>query len=480
MARILFLTDFSEAYARNLLLGIARYAHAVGQAWSLCRLPLSIRDKFGIEAVIDLAKKMRADAVIGQFYNTDNVELFARNGIITIAQDFKARFTTIPNITGPHFLAGKMGAEYFAKKGFRHFAFYGTRDVVWSDERMQGFRETVRAANPSFTFSALCKNTQNALWDYDTNQLVTWLQSLPKPVAIMACDDNHAYHITEACQQGEGGGSAAHPRRHRGAGRRQRRDDLPSLLAQPLVAQPEHRTGRLRRRPVDRPHPPRPGHPARGRHGPADAHRHAPIDRHLRQQRPAHRRGAEVHPREHQPEDHGGRAGRAGTALAPAARDPFQTEHGHVDLRLHPPDPHREGRPAAVRGHERLRSSHRAGLLGYQEPLTDVPATAGHDPLGVPPRDPPPETLNPAHAVHTSRAQRTGMKNEGPHLQVRPLAVVGRAVRNRFRNHSSMKSMLISRWNTSCSEMEVSVVARPWMWRMLSKIVRMRCSLSTQ
>ena len=206
MARILFLTDFSEAYARNLLLGIARYAHAVGQAWSLCRLPLSIRDKFGIEAVIDLAKKMRADAVIGQFYNTDNVELFARNGIITIAQDFKARFTTIPNITGPHFLAGKMGAENFAKKGFRHFAFYGTRDVVWSDERMQGFRETVRAANPSFTFSALCKNTQNALWDYDTNQLVTWLQSLPKPVAIMACDDNHAYHITEACQQGEGGG----------------------------------------------------------------------------------------------------------------------------------------------------------------------------------------------------------------------------------------------------------------------------------
>ena len=206
MARILFLTDFSEAYARNLLLGIARYAHAVGQAWSLCRLPLSIRDKFGIEAVIDLAKKMRADAVIGQFYNTDNVELFAHNGIITIAQDFKARFTTIPNITGPHFLAGKMGAEYFAKKGFRHFAFYGTRDVVWSDERMQGFRETVRAANPSFTFSALCKNTQNALWDYDTNQLVTWLQSLPKPVAIMACDDNHAYHITEACQQGEGGG----------------------------------------------------------------------------------------------------------------------------------------------------------------------------------------------------------------------------------------------------------------------------------
>lgn len=116
MARIIFLTDFSEAYARGLLLGIARYAHDTGQAWSLCRLPLSIRDKFGIEAVIDWALRMRADAVIGQFYNTDNVELFARNGIIAVAQDFKARFTTIPNITGPHYRAGQMGAEYFLKK----------------------------------------------------------------------------------------------------------------------------------------------------------------------------------------------------------------------------------------------------------------------------------------------------------------------------------------------------------------------------
>lgn len=128
------------------------------------------------------------------------------NGIIAVAQDFKARFTTIPNITGPHYRAGQMGAEYFLKKGFRHFAFYGTRGIVWSDERYQGFRETVRRANPEFTFSALRNTSQTDLWLYDPIQLTTWLQSLPKPVAIMACDDNQAYHITEACLQAEGGG----------------------------------------------------------------------------------------------------------------------------------------------------------------------------------------------------------------------------------------------------------------------------------
>ena len=34
MARVIFLTDFSEAYARELLLGMARYAHDTAQAWS--------------------------------------------------------------------------------------------------------------------------------------------------------------------------------------------------------------------------------------------------------------------------------------------------------------------------------------------------------------------------------------------------------------------------------------------------------------
>ena len=197
--------------ARELLLGMARYAHDTAQAWSLCRLPLSIRDKFGIEAVVEWAVRMKADAVIGQFYNTDNVGLFRENGIIAIAQDFKKRFTTIPNITGPHHLAGRMAAEYFLKKGFRNFAFYGTRGIDFSDERCQGFRETVEQANPDFTFSSLRSGAQNDLWYYDTAQLITWLQSLPKPVAIMACDDNQAYHITEACLQIEGGGNSRIP-----------------------------------------------------------------------------------------------------------------------------------------------------------------------------------------------------------------------------------------------------------------------------
>ncbi|MEI3554826.1 MAG: substrate-binding domain-containing protein [Alistipes senegalensis] len=108
--------------------------------------------------------------------------------------------------------------------------------MVWSDERYQGFRETVRRANPEFTFSALRNTSQTDLWLYDPIQLTTWLQSLPKPVAIMACDDNQAYHITEACCRPKAEGENPHPGRHCRTRRRQRRDDLPAVGTESLVA----------------------------------------------------------------------------------------------------------------------------------------------------------------------------------------------------------------------------------------------------
>ena len=198
MARLIFMTDFSEAYARGLLLGVARYAREEGEAWSICRLPLSIRDKYGIQEVVDYALRTKADAVIGQFEEDDEVGLFAKNGIIAIAQDFKVRFNEILNIKGQNTEAGIMGAKYLMKKGFHNFAYYGLKDFIWSDERYAAFRDTILSVDPNYTFSELLV-PQHVMWNYDYDRMAEWLISLPKPVAIMACDDNQAYYITEVC-----------------------------------------------------------------------------------------------------------------------------------------------------------------------------------------------------------------------------------------------------------------------------------------
>ena len=199
MIRLIFLTDFTERFAYNLLKGILAYAKN-HEPWVVCRMPPSFKAAYGMEGVLKWAKTWQADAIIGQFGNDDNVDLFRQNGIIALAQDYKERFTNIPNITGDYRKTGQMGAEFFLTKGFRHFAFYGYRDAVWSKERCEGFRECIAAHGFGDNFSAYQHESIDNLWLYDAPPLLAWLKSLPHPTALMACDDNQGNRLTELCQ----------------------------------------------------------------------------------------------------------------------------------------------------------------------------------------------------------------------------------------------------------------------------------------
>ena len=200
MPRVIFLTDLSEEYAKSLLKGIVRYSKK-HEPWVLCKMPFSYRVEHEVEGVLKWAKEWKADGIIAQFYNTDRVSIFKENGIAAIAQDFKSRFTEIPNITGAHRATGRMGAEYFIQKGFRNFAFYGFKDIVWSSERCEGFLQEISKYRFGKNFYEYQNTDFKELWYYEPAPLVTWLKQLPKPIALMACDDNQGHHIAEVCQQ---------------------------------------------------------------------------------------------------------------------------------------------------------------------------------------------------------------------------------------------------------------------------------------
>lgn len=200
MPRIILLTDFTEQYAISLMKGVVQYSKE-SEPWVLCKMPLAYRDLNGVEGVLEWALKWKADGIIAQFNDDDDVAIFKQHRIVAMAQDFKHRFTDIPNITGEHRLAGRMGAAYFLKRGFVNFAFYGYRGVVWSEERCEGFRQEIGSQGFGANFYEYQNEESTELWFYETAPLVEWLKSLPKPVALMACDDNQGHHIIEVCGQ---------------------------------------------------------------------------------------------------------------------------------------------------------------------------------------------------------------------------------------------------------------------------------------
>jgi len=200
MYKIILLLDFAEEYSKNLLKGISKYAMENGP-WTYCRMPLYYRETIGMEGILQWAKDWGADGIIGQLYNDTNVGKIVDSGIPVIAQDFKERFKEIPNITGSYRETGILGANYFLKKGYKNFAFYGFNDIVWSRERAEGFEERVNAAGHHVHYFEHRKSRSTDLWYYKSNSLSQWIRSLPKPIALMACDDNQGQHITEACRQ---------------------------------------------------------------------------------------------------------------------------------------------------------------------------------------------------------------------------------------------------------------------------------------
>ncbi len=198
MIRLLLITDFTESFADKLLTGIIDYSRNKEQ-WAICRMPPSYKKEIGIPGVVKWARDWGADAVIGQFEETDDVELFRKNGIIVIAQDYKKRFSTIPNITADYFNTGKMAARFFIERGFQNFGFFGHNDVCWSGERRDGFKQELDSAGLGDGFYDYSMQDIDNLWFYEQDKLYEWLRSIPKPVAIMACDDNQGNNLIEAC-----------------------------------------------------------------------------------------------------------------------------------------------------------------------------------------------------------------------------------------------------------------------------------------
>ena len=198
MIRLLFITDYSDSYANRLLKGIINYSKDKGQ-WSISRMPTHHKQAIGIEGILEVARKWEINVVIGTFEDDDDISMLRDNGIIVIAQDFKKMLNGVPNITGNYIGTGQMAARYFIDKGFSRFGFFGLKDVCWSDERYEGFRKEIKSQGLEEFLYKYNMQDIDRHWFYERSALSEWLKGLPKPIGIMACDDNQGNNLIQAC-----------------------------------------------------------------------------------------------------------------------------------------------------------------------------------------------------------------------------------------------------------------------------------------
>lgn len=185
--------DYSSEFDRKILRGLVSYSKKNG-SWLFYRLPSYYGNTHGRKGIIKWAKEWEADAIIGQWDN-DTVDLLKELDIPIILQNYHHRSNVYSNLTGDYRGTGRMAAQFFAKRMFHDFAFFGVNGVVWSDERCEGFRQEVNRIGGNFYSFESDKQE-----DEIRMEVSQWLQELPKPIALFCCDDSHALFISETCK----------------------------------------------------------------------------------------------------------------------------------------------------------------------------------------------------------------------------------------------------------------------------------------
>lgn len=197
MIRVLLLIDYSSEFSRGLLKGIINYSQEHGY-WIFYRLPSYYKSLYGKEGIVQWAKDWKADAIIAQ-WDTEGKTLLKDLNVPVVLQNYRERSDYFSNLTGSYAETGIMAAKYFIQKRFSNFAFYGNKGVIWSEERAAGFKSEVEKYGGKF-FLFETESLSDEQWKSSHDELDKWLLSLPKPVAIFACDDTFALQISQICK----------------------------------------------------------------------------------------------------------------------------------------------------------------------------------------------------------------------------------------------------------------------------------------
>ena len=189
---VALIVETESFYGRHILHGIARYQRVRGD-WSIflkggarhISLPSWLLDG-------------NIDGVICRSLTPELAELLLQHGLVTVDLNDRYHYLGLPRIISDMPAIGRMAAAHLLERGFRNLAFCGYENEVWSAGRLQGVEQELRGRG------RLCSVFESTVdhwtWQQERQQIMAWLQTLPRPTGIITCNDVRGYHVLDACR----------------------------------------------------------------------------------------------------------------------------------------------------------------------------------------------------------------------------------------------------------------------------------------
>lgn len=201
--KVLLMMETSRRYGRSILRGILKYSRVHGP-WIFYRQAPFYWDNENRNLGLKHLLKLDIDGVILREQRDPGLtEKVLEMGLPVVVSPYRELFPNLPNIVTDDEAIGKMAADYLLHKGFRNFAYCGFGSkYYWSRDRGKSFTACIEKAGfktHQYEYEQPKAEFQHS-WEKEQGILVDWLRGLPKPVALMACNDDRSQHVLEACK----------------------------------------------------------------------------------------------------------------------------------------------------------------------------------------------------------------------------------------------------------------------------------------
>ena len=196
--RVALVIETSMASGRQILRGIARYARECGP-WALYHEPGHMQ-----AALPDWLRRWEGDGLITRVRSAEVAEILAEMTmpVVDVLDDFPRPGIAGVRVSNP--AIARLAAEHFLDRGFREFAYCGIEGRRWSRLREEAFVDFVHAAGYGCEVYHLpLQETIPWYAEAERERLAEFVRRLPKPSAILACNDLVGQRVLDACRRVE-------------------------------------------------------------------------------------------------------------------------------------------------------------------------------------------------------------------------------------------------------------------------------------
>lgn len=189
--RVAVLVDPSDSWGQRVIQGISAAVRS-GLPWDLLIDP---RDE---EWRYRVPRNWRGDGIIAAIRDSKTAkhvkELDLPSVDVALGDEFpEDRFHVITD-DGRR---AEMAFEHFRDLGFEHFAYYGPPSLRYPSRRGEAFHDTVVKAGFSCNLFPMSGSKKG--WHGVQERTIDWLESLPRPLAVLAADPYPGVQLAKIC-----------------------------------------------------------------------------------------------------------------------------------------------------------------------------------------------------------------------------------------------------------------------------------------